>query len=144
MKKISVAYGRRSEVRGFVANYKLILTVDNFVSKREISLVIIYYCTSFWQKTKPFIKEMYQTWTAHCSLDVLMYFEAVRFIRCFFCNKTSTSGKHCLCVWISSHHSGQSCQWRRWTILTVKDCWYQVLKGFTQIKVVILCVLKCT
>lgn len=36
MKKISIAYGRRSEERGFVANYKLILTVDDFVFKRNI------------------------------------------------------------------------------------------------------------
>lgn len=141
MKKISIAYGR-SEVRGFVANYKLILTVDNFVSKREISLVIIYYCTSFWQKTKSFTKEMYQTWTVYSGLDVLVYFGAVRFIWCFFCNKTSTSGKHCLCVWISSRHSGQSCHWRRWTILTVKDCCHQVLESFTQSGNSFICVLK--
>lgn len=35
MKKISIAYGGKSEERGFVASYKLMLTVDSFIFKKK-------------------------------------------------------------------------------------------------------------
>ena len=102
---------RREVLLQTVSLYKITLYL------KHILLVIIYNCTSVWQKTN--IKEVYQSWTVHSfCLDILMYFEAVRFIWCFSCNKTFTSGKHCVCVWFLSHHLGQTLHWRRWTILT--------------------------
>lgn len=53
-----------------------------------------------WNSLKRCIKHL--SVYSSCVLDVLMYFEAVRFIWCFFCNKTSTSGNHVLSVWIPS------------------------------------------